>query len=385
MLQNLQHLLSQVSAIHKKYEGIARITGENFNIFKLLRVETEEVRTHSAMLAMLLNPEGMHEQGNIFLKLFLEQFAITFIDADLVEVFVERSTNFGRIDILMQDNRKNIVLIENKIYAKDQPNQLWRYYQYAKSQPNVENIKLFYLTLWGYEPSEDSLKGTKDNEKLSDGAYECISYESNIIQWLEQCQEKAHKLPLLRETIAQYIHLIKFLTNQNTNAIMANEIAKEVLNSEESLKAFFDLKGADNAVALGLSDIFFKQLVKGIGGFNPVCSSVFSSFTFSTQKLQAKGLKIEFETETNKLCFGYTYENKPESIDLKKFESVFSTYGNVILEHGSENWACWVEWRLNWNLSNKYACLDIYSGKFAQDVKEIVEKMLAIVDEVFQE
>ncbi len=31
---NIQALLDRVSAINKKYEGIAEITGENFNIFK---------------------------------------------------------------------------------------------------------------------------------------------------------------------------------------------------------------------------------------------------------------------------------------------------------------------------------------------------------------
>ena len=69
----LEKLLIQVSAISKKYENAAKLTGENFNIFDVLKLSTSEVRTHSAFLAELLNPEGSHGQGDIFLRLFTYQ------------------------------------------------------------------------------------------------------------------------------------------------------------------------------------------------------------------------------------------------------------------------------------------------------------------------
>ena len=70
---NIQHLLYQVSAINKKYEQIAEITGENFNVFKILGLTTNEVRTHSAFIAELLNPKGSHGCKDTFLKLFIER------------------------------------------------------------------------------------------------------------------------------------------------------------------------------------------------------------------------------------------------------------------------------------------------------------------------
>lgn len=69
----LQNLLYQVNAINKKYEKIAEITGENFNIFNILGLTTNEVRTHSAFIAELLNPNGSHGCKHIFLKLFIEE------------------------------------------------------------------------------------------------------------------------------------------------------------------------------------------------------------------------------------------------------------------------------------------------------------------------
>lgn len=71
--QNITHLLSHISVICRKYEEIAEITGENFNVFKVLGLTTNEVRTHSAFLAELLNPKGSHGCKDVFLKLFVEE------------------------------------------------------------------------------------------------------------------------------------------------------------------------------------------------------------------------------------------------------------------------------------------------------------------------
>ena len=72
METTLQNLLTQISAITKKYEGIAEITGENFNVFRVQKMDTKEVQLHTAFLAELLNPSGSHGQGSIFLDLFIK-------------------------------------------------------------------------------------------------------------------------------------------------------------------------------------------------------------------------------------------------------------------------------------------------------------------------
>jgi hypothetical protein len=72
--QVIQNLLSQVGAISKKYEELAKVTGENFNVFRVLKIHSDEVRMHSALLGELLNPQGSHGQNDVFLKLFIEQY-----------------------------------------------------------------------------------------------------------------------------------------------------------------------------------------------------------------------------------------------------------------------------------------------------------------------
>ena len=68
----IENLLSQVSSITQKYDEIAYATGEKFNIFSVLKLETDEVRLHSRLIGELLNPRGNHGQEELFLKLFIK-------------------------------------------------------------------------------------------------------------------------------------------------------------------------------------------------------------------------------------------------------------------------------------------------------------------------
>lgn len=69
----VQEQINTVSGITKKYEELARLSGENFNIFRLLKLDRKEVGTHSMFLAELLNAKGTHGQGDTFLRIFLAQ------------------------------------------------------------------------------------------------------------------------------------------------------------------------------------------------------------------------------------------------------------------------------------------------------------------------
>ena len=51
-------------------------------------------------------------------------------------------------------------------------------------------------------------------------------YKNDIIQWLEKCRKEAVTHSILRETITQYINLIKYLTHQTINENMEKEIVK---------------------------------------------------------------------------------------------------------------------------------------------------------------
>lgn len=245
----ITNLLTQIGAIRSQYEKIAEITGENFNIFNVLKLSTNEVRTHSAFIAELLNPAGSHGQKDVFLNLFIDLLKFKFtknenirlkalnnINVSQALVIVEESKGAkqddygGRIDIVVKDNFYQIV-IENKIYAQDQEKQLIRYNnEYPEST-------LLYLTLDGKDADEISVKSKIGVSLKSNLDYFTISYEAEIVKWLESCKKEAVNLPLLRETISQYIQLIKQLTHQTMEEAEKSEIINKVLQSEEQILA----------------------------------------------------------------------------------------------------------------------------------------------------
>lgn len=202
--------LKQIVLLNEKYEWIAQQTGEQFNIFSILGMERLECQTHSAFLYELLNPNGSHGQGNSYLRDFAQNVLKLedFVD-DHVQVERERSIGkYGRVDLVIE-NASQIVIIENKIDAGDQEEQLLRYWEYAMQ--TGKSYHIFYLTLEGNEPSEKSLGSGK--EKIP---YTCISYKLELLNWLRGLLGigRTPALPSVRETIRQYIRLIEKLTQQ---------------------------------------------------------------------------------------------------------------------------------------------------------------------------
>ena len=232
----LNVFLKQIYDITKYHENIANITGENFNIFRILGLSTDEL-SHTSFIASLLNPKGSHGRGEAFLVLFLEEVNIQ--DFKVLNAKLEKEKNIGpidreyqnggQIDILITDNSNNQIIIENKIYAKDQKNQLLRYSNYNKK------AKIFYLTLDGTDASPYSLGS------LGSESYIRISYSETILKWLEKCRKESASFPLLRETISQYIFLLKKITQQARSQEMGNDIIGTIMSDIKNIESAFSI------------------------------------------------------------------------------------------------------------------------------------------------
>ena len=265
-----QDLLKKTSDIIKEHEKIAKLTGENFNVFKILGVESKEVKTHSAFIAELLNPEGSHNQNEIFLKLFIDQLGVKNFKYQNASVEVEKNIGYvsddkeegGYIDIIITNTEKQAIIIENKIYAGDQENQLKRYYTYGNKNFN-NNFHLIYLTLDGASASEFS---TKD---LKEGDYIKISYSKDILSWLENCKKEAVNHPILRETIAQYINLVKYLTGQTMEEKEKKEIIELIKSNKDFLLALQKLTENDIMQKATLKSIIEKIKTRIEEKYNP--------------------------------------------------------------------------------------------------------------------
>lgn len=176
MEANIQTLLNRIGEIQKKQ--IIKQTevyrrGENFNVFNILGLWSEEMRLHSAMVAELLKPEGSHGCREAFLKIFLKEVVQIDISDHINELnkaitttefyissINDDGTEGGRIDILIEMPHNSCIpslIIENKIYAAGQQNQLLRYYNFAKNRyQSSKDFKILYLTLYGSDASSQS-------------------------------------------------------------------------------------------------------------------------------------------------------------------------------------------------------------------------------------
>ena len=233
MPNSIKDLFSQLLPLyHAEQERLKKEKeeGKRFNVFSALNMCSDEVRLHSRLLATLLNPKASHGLGNEFLKLFLIALGlpedyITYCKEQIVERTIGEvtETTGGRIDIILED-RGHAVIIENKIYAGDQPNQLLRYHNYGVKTFGENNFKLVYLTLYGSDPSPYSLGG-EHFEFIK------LSYAQDILKLLEDFVPTQPQKPV-HSTIEDYITIIKQLTDQDMDTEYQQSIINEAIDEK---------------------------------------------------------------------------------------------------------------------------------------------------------
>ena len=235
-------MLRQAAAISEKYELLRKETGSYFNIFEIADIATKEVKI-CRVIYELLSPLGCHYQGSVYLKLFMETvLGIENVDEDELhsaKVFRERIIDEKRrIDLLIETN-KRMIPIEVKIYAKEQSDQCYDYYEYVLKFNKIITPQLFYLTRFGNEPS--SAGGlTCSDDKHSSSNIICISFAQDILRWLELCLKETETLKLapIREVLLQLMLTIRRFTGQ-----MEDREMKELISLLRTSSVF--MHGAD--------------------------------------------------------------------------------------------------------------------------------------------
>lgn len=203
--KGFQRMARDLVPLQAVAEERASLRAADFNVFRVLRLAHKEVITHTPFLANLLNPRGTHAQGDLFLRLFLERLRAKQPSLPLPSakarwlVSQELVTEFGNLDIRLRshDARWQLV-IENKIGAPDQFDQLARYWKQMmihKAQYSVH--QLVYLT-----PVERTPKASK--EPLP--PYTNLTYRGDICSVLESALKKIRS-PRLQYSLEQYLEI----------------------------------------------------------------------------------------------------------------------------------------------------------------------------------
>ena len=276
-LQAAEALLKEAQLSYVRHEEGRR---EPFNLFTVLRSESDEVRLHSRFLAALRDhrkaPGEPRENLKDFLATVADQWKSEADDAqrqhdedgqqiagqrrretdnvghEALKIIVECSDfksnsiqvkrEYNDIDILIANNDKGdwAIVIENKIWAGDQPQQLWRYY---KSR-NEQHVIVLYLSPDGQEPSEHSIYDEKKCCRVPKNKLQPISYKDTLPSWLERCRQRACDEPELRESAAQYLHLVRKLTGTDQRREYMKELKELLLKEGNNLVLAYHLNEA---------------------------------------------------------------------------------------------------------------------------------------------
>ena len=211
LIKQIDLLLSHTRSVISHQKERERLLGEKFNVFSILKMERSENSMHSAFISELLKPDGSHLKGDLFLRLFLKVIGNDTLELESAKVITEycigrvdaKGKTGGRIDIFIFDKRGFSISIENKIDASDEANQIERYYNFKKG-----NNTVYYLTLDGRLPSVES-----SGNLIEGNDFFAISYKNEILEWLQLCLKESVDNPILRESIKQYLILIKKITH----------------------------------------------------------------------------------------------------------------------------------------------------------------------------
>lgn len=379
-MKQIEQLLNEVKW-HNKHKKIkTSANGENFNMFRICGVDHYE-NTHSAILAEILNPKGSHNFDSKFLDVFikiLKKSGLIEDDFDFsmqnVSVITENASVFGRLDILIRNSRNQALLLENKIYASDQEQQLKRYYNFGKREFG-NDFKLIYLTLEGTE-STNTDKNQVD--------YIQVSYSEIILNWLERCIEISARSPIVRETLIQYANHVKSLTNNTTGNAMSQELI-EKLSTLENLEAAYTI--ADNISKVRnniINTVLLPQMHEvakeldiefnsSEGDYDYVNTS-WAGFSYTIPRYKNYNLFMEFGKKgLNNLIIGFV--PKSENSDTSSFPKIKQIVG------GGNNRCAFQKFPIhpNWHADAMKAIL---TGEMKTIMKDKIQNLIEITKEI---
>jgi len=291
-----KNFFSEIQEIQETQKRQKQRGLNDYNIFSSLYKQSNEVDLHSKFLVSLLNPSSQHYQEDFFLQLFIDHLKTKIVNFDFeCSLSVKVLREYRDIDIYITNGNQHII-IENKIWAKDQACQIMKYINIVVNENSldiddngvVKDLLVIYLTARttkikpdGHElvenkyityPNTDSLsKCSKEmlaskridtslqNYKVR---YVQMNYEHDILFWLNTIHKEVYNLLNLRIIVEQYIELIERLLGQYNSKV--NNMKEFLVSSEENLKIAADIYDNYSTIRSKIvKDFFSKHLIEG--------------------------------------------------------------------------------------------------------------------------
>lgn len=334
-MNEIKNIFNTVKIIKEKYE-IANEFKPQFNIFSILRNESDEVNLHSKFIYELLG--SIPHYSDKFLDSFLTTIECDNFLKDEETIKIKRE--YKNIDLFIA-NEDQAIIIENKIWADDGDKQLENYYNKIKKECKYKDIFVYYLTLDGKAPSKQS------QGKLESHLIKCISYENHISKWIKKCVKESVVAPNLRETLIQYLEVIDKLSGKDKNM---DEVAKYICQSNDNLELAKIISNGFINAQKNIQLKFWKSLEKNLksSDMNPL---YLKEWSYTEKKVHDF-----YDKKKNNTYYGLIYE----VIELRDGYSI-SLYVEVC-------------WRVYWGfglLKDKKRVNNCNSSKFENFRKEV--------------
>jgi len=334
----------------------------------------------SEIIAFLLDPHASHEQGDLYLRMFVEYFELSFRYTDVSKVCVmleEHTDDHRRVDIVISyDDFKRVIGIENKIYpwTKDQPFQVADYIRHLKTYCKTDDYHLLYLAPQGKILSKESA-GEDYEDNLADGKLKQINYETHMV-------DLVHRFAMHTDNdrVRSFIRDFELKLREyfiGTNMIEQNDVVKYIKSSAENIRTAFTVAQDLAAVKELLMDDFYKQMHEVADELNLPFVAEHNHFELPNfRKFHAK---FTFETE-GMLCglikTNEHYNEYPDREYVPNIAAYLKSQFSV-----SPWWPLYKVLYRNYEVEDKM-WLDIQSGELKNTIKQFLQDVLALPEDL---
>ena len=269
----------------------------DYNMVNIVQKETKEVGMHSNIIYSLINPNGLHYKGNLFLNKFIEKVLTISNFGEVLDVQVEEITSTlnqnRRIDFTIKST-KYYIGIEMKINHPDSVNQLSDYQLDLKNKSKEDNnqtVIIYYLTKDGKDANLVSSNGI---------TYKKVSFGEHIIDWINSCQEEVKDVVNLNEAFNNYKQIVQKITNQYKGNVMT--LVDYMKNNEEQFDIMCDIFNEKDALMECINNKFWSELL-----------------------VEVKKLNQNAKHEKSNKYEWIEFEYKDKSIEIKRYYNLYIT------------------------------------------------------------
>lgn len=164
-----------------------------------------------------------------YFGLFLEQIGLEpdFIEFKDAKIYREIPAG-GFVDIFIR-YKNRIIIIENKVDDQGKSGQLQKYCEALKLEFDEIHTHPFYLTKYGELPPNDR-----------DCEHKCLSYEKDIVKWLEKCIKETTDPTdnRIKESLEIYVELVRKVINRDK---YMEEVFDYLRNDKEKMSLAIDI------------------------------------------------------------------------------------------------------------------------------------------------